>query len=341
MKNWFLILLPLFFFFSGNAQPAEISIIDFYGLKTVTQQQVRQVLGVKEGDSMKNLDQFRVMQRLKDIPGVKDGHLATVCCDDVEGKWIVFIGISESPIVKAQYNPKPSGTDSLPASIIKTYNSFMDLLRQGVMSGNSGEENTEGHAMLTYAPAKPAQDTLIKYARANVPLIIQVLRNSKDPNQREVASWILPYSADKKSIVPELLHAVKDADETVRNNATRALATMASYANKTKNSGINIPAEPFVELTNSIVWTDRNKGLAVLMHLTEKRPPELMKELKEVSLHSLIEMARWKNPGHAGMSYLILARLADMPEDKIIPALYSKEKDASSEEMERKLLASG
>ena len=45
------------------------------------------------------------------------------------------------------------------------------------------------------------------------------------------------------------------------------------------------------------------------MSLTAKRDPELLARLREESLASLIEMARWKSAGHAYAAFTILGRI--------------------------------
>ena len=132
-----------------------------------------------------------------------------------------------------------------------------------------------------------------------------------------VAAWIIPYAPDKKKIVPELLDAVHDEDETVRNNATRALAVLAKYSAEHSSEGIIIPWNDFIIMTGSLTWTDRNKGLAVLESLTRKRDPFLLKKLKEQSLTDLAEMAKWKNPGHALYAFIILGRVAGIADEDI------------------------
>jgi len=80
---------------------------------------------------------------------------------------------------------------------------------------------------------------------------------------------------------------------------------------------IEVPSRPLVELLNSCVWTDRNKSSAALAELTEARPPALLKQLQQDAQPSLIEMARWKNPGHAWSSLLIVGRIGGLTEEEI------------------------
>ena len=332
-----LLVLCVFFASIATAQPTQISIIDFYGLQKISQQEIRKHISVKEGDSVL-FDKEQLQNQILAIPGVKDADISTVCCDDKDGKWILFIGISEDKVEYARFNPAHVSNDSLPAEIIATYDKLMNLVMEAVTSGNATQDASQGHALLNYAPAKPVQNQLISYAQKNLDSLRKVLHNSASSRQREAAAWIIAYSPDKKAIVKDLISAVSDPDESVRNNATRALSVLASYANDKSGAGITIPAAPFIEMANSIVWTDRNKGVAVLLALTENRPTELMRQIKEGAAKSIIEMARWKNPAHALMNYVLLARLAGMPEADIVPTFSSDKRESSIKEMSKKIL---
>ena len=332
VMKYLLYSLLLFTSFAHAQQPMQISIIDFYGLQKVSAEDIRKHLKAKEGDSVHLLSKETLIKEIKSTPGVQDVDIQTVCCDDKDGKWILFIGIAETTSAKPAYNPTPTGTVKLPGEIMTAYEKFMNFVREAVMSGKAGENDSLGHALMTYPPAKPVQDQLVHYAQQNLPLIREVLHKSADATQRQVASWVIAYSSDKKGIVKDLVYAVKDADEIVRNNATRGLAVLGSYANRHPEAGISIPADPFIEMTNSLIWTDRNKGVAVLLALTQNRPPALIQTLKQKASRSIIEMAKWKNPGHAEMNYVLLARMAGMPEEQISRS-FSERKDASIAEM--------
>ena len=67
-------------------------------------------------------------------------------------------------------------------------------------------------------------------------------------------------------------------------------------------------------MLNSVAFTDRNKGLSIVSSLTESRDPQLLSELQDRALPSLIEMCRWKSDGHAYHACRILERIAGLPE---------------------------
>jgi hypothetical protein len=126
---------------------------------------------------------------------------------------------------------------------------------------------------------------------------------------------LLGYAAEKPKVAPLLASAALDPSEEVRNYATRALAVMAVFANTNPDQGIEIPSDPFIVMLNSIVWSDRNKSLAVLANLTAGRDADLIDDLSAGALMSLIEMCAWNHWGHASPACLILQRITGLPDD--------------------------
>jgi hypothetical protein len=82
---------------------------------------------------------------------------------------------------------------------------------------------------------------------------------------------------------------------------------------------------PFIKMLNSIVWTDRNKAAMVLVKLSQDRDPKLLHKIKEQALPSIIEMAGWKDRGHAIFSFVILGRIAGVNEKSLVTKNFSAE----------------
>jgi hypothetical protein len=77
----------------------------------------------------------------------------------------------------------------------------------------------------------------------------------------------------------------------------------------------------------SPVWTDRNKGSLALDALTLSRDPRLLQQLRQRALEPLIEMARWRSPGHAGPALRILGRIGDLSDEAIAAATRGGDRD--------------
>jgi len=90
-----------------------IGIIDFYGIRSLPEAQVRQALDFHEGDQLSS-DQFgkkvqAAERKLEALPGVRKARLSFICC--AEGnKAILFVGIEETGAPCQDFAPAPQGT---------------------------------------------------------------------------------------------------------------------------------------------------------------------------------------------------------------------------------------
>ena len=292
-----------------------IGIIDFYGLHHLSANNLRGALTFKVGDSIKQGDHsfFEVSkQHLMTVPGVLRVRPGGVCCGD-DGSVIVYIGIQETNSPTMNFQPAQTGSIRLSPDVVQTVAEFEGILMQAVLSGHSDEDDSEGHRLLRDFPAaRPVEDRVLAIARNDLALLRQVLRESADSEHRALAAELLGYATDLQSVVPDLANAMSDSSEDVRNNAMRALAV---FVMATKVSPPRVPYKPFVALLNSPVWTDRNKASFALMTMATKRDPALIRMLRAQALPSLIEMARWSNPGHALPAIRILGAIAGLSDN--------------------------
>jgi hypothetical protein len=67
------------------------------------------------------------------------------------------------------------------------------------------------------------------------------------------------------------------------------------------------------------VWMDRNKASMVLNELTRSRDPQLLTQIESQAWAPLLEMARWRDMGHASIPRLILGRIRGIPEERLTP----------------------
>jgi hypothetical protein len=254
-------------------------------------------------------------QRLEEMPGIARVHVAPVCCDG--GMYVLYVGIEERGTPALRFDPPPSGPVRLPEEIVKAGAALDSARQSAVLRGDAAEDVTQGHSLVHDPAARAIQEKFIALAARYPERLRDVLRNSADAEHRALAAQVLAYSADKRSVVDNLVQAMRDSDDGVRNDAMRALALIALLAQRSPELRIQVPAQPFVDLLNSPIWTDRNKASMALWQLTESRDPALLASLRAQALSSLVEMTRWKGRGHAGAPFIVLGRVAGMPEDAI------------------------
>jgi HEAT repeats/POTRA domain, FtsQ-type len=314
--SW-LIFLALLLHASQDPQFPPIGIIDLYGLRNISERQVREALQIKEGDPS-SVETKEAERKLESLPGVAEAQISLVCCD--AGKAVLFVGIREKGTPSLQFRPAPQGKVRLPQDVVQAGDDIQKALSAAVTKGNSGEDDSLGHALANDPSARALQERFVTFAARDLKLLRDVLRHSADAEHRALAAQVIAYTANKQAIVSDLIEAMRDPAEGVRNNATRALAVMAVAARQTTRQPIKIAVRPFIDMLNSTEWTDRNKSSWALLRLTDKRDPAVLSEIHQKALPSLIEMARWKSSGHAYASFFLLGRVAGLPEDDITAA---------------------
>ena len=303
----------------ADGQGIPIGIIDFYGLGSVSAERARAALTFKEGDTVSFASDeppafvAASEARLATLPEVRRARVNLVCCDD--GRVIAYVGIEGRTSEKLSFRSAPEGSARLPAEIVRAGEEFSKALMPAVQQGDATEDRSQGHALNRDPAMRAVQDRFIVYANRDLPALRDVLHTSSDAGHRALAVQVLAYAADKAAVVDDLVYGIGDPDGTVRNNAMRALVVLGEMAPGAQRKPPAIPAEPFTKLLNSPVWEDRNKASLALEGLTRHRDPDLLAALRRQAISPLVEIARWKNQGHAMPGYLILARIARYPDD--------------------------
>jgi hypothetical protein len=308
-------------------QSAVIGIIDFYGLRTVSEEQIRAVLGIEEGDTLhfdRDSSGADLKRRLAEIPGVTRAELAAICCE--AGQFVLFVGIEETPGVRIEYHPQPVGEISLPREVVETYREFLDAMAAAVRSGDVADDFSQGHSLMQNPAVRQVQKQFLVYAVRHLATLRQVLRSSADSEQRKIAAHVIGYAQDKRDVVDDLQYAVLDADKGVRNNASRALGAIAVLAQRRPELGIEIDPDPLIDMLNSLDWTDRNKAVMVLITMTGSRDARMLEQLRQRALPSLIDMARWKSSWALG-AYGILGRMSGLSDDELQDAWEKGERE--------------
>ena len=293
---------------------APIGIIDFYGLNRLSQAEARQALTFKEGD----LISFGDGQRAPFLAESERRCRVCPACRRRERTSSVAIGVARLSTSASWRMARPSciferrrqGHHASPPDVAAADDEFSAALVAAVQRGDTEEDRSQGHALNHDPRMRVVQERFIEYAERDLPLLRRVLRESSDPTHRALAAQVLGYAADKQSVVDDLVDALGDPFDEVRNNAMRTLLVFAEAAPSPSQRVPRVPYQPFIGLLNSPVWSDRNKASLALMALSEKRDPALLALLRRDALASLIEMARWKNAGHAQAAFIIVGRIA-------------------------------
>ncbi len=315
-----------------NGQELEIGIIDIYGLNRVPARQVRETLTFAEGDTIAfGNDETAAFlteseARLARFPEIVRARTMLVCCD--RGRAIVYVGIEEPGAATMTFRAEPQGDARLATDVIQAGDEASNALRLAVLRGDAGEDRSRGHALSDDPAARAIQERFVLYATRDLRELRLVLRTSSDAAHRALAAQVLGYAPDKPAVVEDLVHGMSDPAAEVRNDAMRALMVFADMLPGTGLPVPRVPAQPFIELLDSPVWSDRNKASGALAALSTGRDPELLARLREQALAPLIEMARWKSEGHALSAFFILGRIAGYSDEAAYDLWQRGDRDA-------------
>ena len=316
---------------TAPAQTLPIGIIDFYGLHRVSVHDAQAVLTFTEGDSISierhDPPTFLVEseRRLASLPGVVRAHTNIVCCD--QGRLIIYVGVEEEGAPTLHFRAAPGGTARLPADVVQAGEEFSKAFTAAVERGDAAEDDSQGHALCHDPETRAVQQRFVSFAARDAKQLRRVLRESSDADERTLAAQVLGYVADKQGVVDDLVRGMSDPSENVRNSSMRALVVFTKMAPVPGKSIPRVPYDPFVRLLGSIVWTDRNKSSLAIMELTAKHDPKLTAKLRSDAMQPLVDMARWKNEGHAMPALVVLGRIAHWADEDVEAAWRSGDRE--------------
>jgi hypothetical protein len=281
-----------------SAQAPAVGDINFYGLRSLTPEQILNALRLKPGDPLPG-SKGDLEDRIAELPGVALASVEAVCC---EGRIAaLFIGVEEQGAPRPDLRTAPSGEATLPQDVVDLYMRFLAAVRRG-----------GGHSATADRDARALEDRFGQYAAANLDLLRSVLRSGPDPDQRAAAAAVIGYAPRKADVVDDLQLAIQDPEPSVRANALRALDALAALASKQPAPGLRISPTGIIQLLHSAVLSDRVESLKLLLTLTDRPAPQVLDQIREQALDDVIEMARWKTPDYALPPFLLAGRLAGM-----------------------------
>lgn len=296
------------------AQAPRIGVIDFYGRQRISEDKLLKALGKKPGDELPR-SKGDAEEQLEQVDGVVRANLEAACCED--GKAILYIGIEEKGAPHFDFNAPGAEAVLLPREIHDEYVAFLSSVGLAVRAGDTSEDLSHGHSLMANPTCRAHQEKFLALAEAELPKLRDVLRKSFDEEHRAIAAYVIGYAPKKDAVIDDLQFALRDPDDTVRNNAMRSLAAIAILAQKQPGLELKISPTWFIESLNSIIWQDRITAANTLVTLTETRDERIMAHLRERALPAIREMAAWQHLPHALPGFILAGRLAGLGETEI------------------------
>jgi hypothetical protein len=304
-----------------------VGSIEIYGARKASLEKIRAAIGAKPGSPPPARQD--VEDRVDKVPGVVASRAEAACC--IDKRMVLYVGIEDADGPHVDYHPEPQGTETLAQDILDNYHAFLESLPVSIRGKTADEDFTAGYSLIADSETRAIQEKFRPLVARDLLLIDRVLRDSADPEQRTAAAYILQYTPrgphTTKIMVDALQYALRDRDENVRGNAMRALKAVAIGAKLHPNQEIRLEPTWYIELMNSIVFSDRRDAALALVNLTENRDAAALDLLRARALDSVIEMARWHDLKAALPAFILAGRLAGLEEKAISEAWVSGDRD--------------
>lgn len=268
-----------------------------------------------QGDEYSERTKSQLRQAVMDTIHQAPTDVKSICCDE-KGNVLLFIGLPGESSKEFTYSPAPTGSERLPPDIMSLYRRLDHAIEEAVRKGGQAaqEDDSNSYALINDPTARSLQLSVRRWAVGHEEELFKVSKFSSSVEDRRVASDAIGFIRQSRQQILALVHAARDPDDEVRNNAIRALGVLVKSNPRLASE---IPPDAFIEMLNSGTWTDRNKGASLPMQLTATRNPALLEKIRTNPLDSLVEMALWRDLGHAYFSRIILGRVAGIPEDRL------------------------
>lgn len=300
-----------------------IAGIEIFGNRKVSAAKIQRALGAKPGGPLPSREGAE--ERIDKIPGIVASRLEAVCCQ--EGNLTLYVGVQERDAPHFEFHPPPSGDATIPLDLMTLYNSLLSNVASSIRGHNADQDLTNGYSLMADPASRAIQEKLIPLVASDLKTLDLVVRSSSDPDQRAAAAYLLQYSPrdpeSSRTMVNALQYALRDTDDNVRANAERALDAVMVGAKLHPEQHIRIEPTWYVQMMNSVVWSDRRAASLALVNLTAGGDPDTLELIRERALGSVIDMARWHDLQYALPGFILAGRIAGLDKKQIDAAWLS------------------
>lgn len=323
MKFWFVSALAFCAAASAANITPRIANIEIFGNSKVSAGKIRAAIGAEPGSVLPSREGAE--ERINKIPGIVASRLEAVCCE--QGNLILYVGVQEKDAANFEFHGAPTGDVRLPPDLLSLYSSLLSNVAGSIRGQNADEDLTNGYSLMADPASRAIQEKMLPLAARDLKILDQVVRNSADPEQRAAAAYLLQYSPrdpmSSRIMVDALQWALRDSDDDVRANAERALKAVMVGAKLHPEQHISIQPTWYVQMMNSVVWSDRRAASLALVALTENGDPGALELIRERALGSVVDMAGWHDLQYALPGFILAGRIAGLDKKQIQAAWLS------------------
>ncbi len=291
-----------------SVQSLKIGGIYYFAYEGISLKKIKQLMSVKEGEVVHfaPAEMRKLKERLLDaVHQATDDEPSDIAIIASDSTCYCYVGLRGKNLDNSTISIGSVGARSPLKVPEKLQAQYLEVVQADYRSSNirSGTEKLKANLL---------REDLIKESLKDADELLQVSRSSSDALHRRIANYCLALIANNADQLDALARATHDSDANVRNDAIKFMATIAQ---KEALQAL-VPAIQLIPLLNSPTWSERNKGVDLVLQYTKSRPAEFLEELRKQALPSLKEIAAW-DPDHARAALFILGRIGSIPEDKL------------------------
>ncbi|HEX4167861.1 MAG TPA: hypothetical protein VHZ55_20550, partial [Bryobacteraceae bacterium] len=132
-----------------------VGLIEIYGARKVSPEKIRQALGAKPGDPLPS--RLAAEERIDKLSGVVVSRVEAACCEG--HNMVLYVGVEEKNMPHMAYHETPTGSVTLPASLMNSYHDFLDEVAGSIRGRNADEDLTAGYSLMQDPECRRLQES--------------------------------------------------------------------------------------------------------------------------------------------------------------------------------------
>lgn len=279
--------------------------VDVFGNSRTPEPEILAILGVREGETMTPEVVTRLDRKLRDSGRFAYSKVSSAAFGDRKSFLTVDV-VEKGEETRLKLGEPPTGNVEVPADVLAWVRQYEKAsFRMFQIRPKGFRDINEGHYRDSDPGLREYEEKMLEMVPAHYDVLVRALREDRDPEKRACCATLLGWAKDKKAVVAPLEAALKDPEAQVRANAARSLIPIAYLAG---HSRIPFPLDPVIEQLHYPTASDRNKAVALLLHLAGNE--ESHAAIRDRASDVLVKIAGAKQPAQREHSLTLLTMVS-------------------------------
>jgi len=288
-----------------KAIPYTLAGVDIFGNSRTPEPEILAILGVREGATINPEVVTRLDRKLRDSGKFVYSKVSSAAFGDRKSFLTVDV-VEKGEEGRLKLGEAPTGTVVVPGEVLDWVRQYEKAaFRMFQIRPKGFKDINEGHYLDRDPGLREYEEKMLEMVPAHYDVLVKALREDKDPEKRAACATLLGWAKDKKAVIGPLEGALKDPEVQVRANAARSLIPIAYLAGHNR---IPFPLDPVLEQLHYPTASDRNKAVALLLHLAGNA--ESHAAIRDRAADVLVKIVGAKQPAQREHSLTLLAMVS-------------------------------